>query len=41
MMTSELLKLTLGDHNCSEATLHIRSTSYLSLAYYQSTFGEQ
>ena len=41
MITSELLNLTLGDHNCSEATLHIRRTSSLSLACYPSTSGEQ
>ncbi len=41
MMTSELLNLTLGDHNCSEATLHIRRTSSLSLACYPPTSGEQ
>jgi hypothetical protein len=36
----ELLNLMLGDYNRSEATLHIRRTSSLSLAYYPSTFGE-
>jgi hypothetical protein len=40
-MTSELLNLTLGDHNRGEATLHIRRTSSLSLACYPSTCGEQ
>jgi hypothetical protein len=35
----ELLNLMLGDHNRSEATLHIRSTSSLSLACYQSMSG--
>jgi len=37
----ELLNLTLGGHNRSEAILHIRSTSSLSRACYRSTFGEQ
>jgi hypothetical protein len=37
----ELLNLTVGDHNRSEVTLHIRRTSSLSLAGYQSPFSEQ